>query len=157
MKINEIINEDEWQRITPADLPTPVATSPDPNIAANKKFNKENPTKTNKLPWWRSSTTDPAAKKFRQDMNNRAAFNREYHSPERVAQSSKFKSVPDSFVTPRGDLVDMTFTDEYAAAQKKIDAREKSQLDYLNKVPDMPEVTPDSGMLPDVKKRKIQA
>jgi hypothetical protein len=156
MRINEIINEDEWQRITPADLPTPVATDADANIAANKKFNKENPTKTNKLPWWRSTTTDPAAVQFRKDMNRRAAVSKDIHDPERISQISKFKPVPSSFVTPRGELVDIPFTDEYAAAQKKIDTQERDRVERLSKTPTIPAVSPDNKMMPDVKSRKIQ-
>lgn len=141
MRAKEFINEAE--DLTGTD-------QVDPNVLANRKFNKEHPIKTAKLPWWRSNTTDPKALQFRKDVNQQAAFNRDWHDPERIEQLSKYKPVSDRFFF-RGGSTDVPFTDEYAAAQKKVDAQEKARLDYLSKVPKMPEVTPNSEMMPDVK------
>jgi hypothetical protein len=152
MKITEIINEAE-------DL---TATgSVDPTVLANRKFNKEHPIKTAKLPWWRTATTNPKALQFRKDVNKQAAFDKEWHSPERIAQLSRPEPViaANSAINPRtGELIDLSreFNDEYTVAQKKADAQEKSRLDYLSKVPKMPEVTPNSEMMPDVKIKRPQ-
>ena len=186
MRINEIINEDEWQRITPADLPTPVATSAAAEREAAKKSNmeywKQNPKQdpgnksydTSKLPWWRKSTTNPAAQKTRKDIVQRGDIHAAVSDPERISKASVAEPLisgdairldpNDPNWKPAGSSIfggsnlprerEQTvrdyrpFRDEYSSAAGKINRDTKDVL---------PQVSPGGIPLPGVRVKRPQA
>lgn len=105
MRARDFVNEDEWQRITPADLPTPVPTGADAEREAARKSNaeywkqhpKQDPSSksydTSKLPWWRKSTTNPEAQKIRKDVVRQGDIHAAVSDPERISKTNAIEPI----------------------------------------------------------------
>lgn len=184
MRAKEFITEDEWQRITPADLPTPKATAADADREAKKQSNieyhkqhpKQDPSSssydTSKLGWWRKGTTDPKALKFRQDIKTQGDLYAALGDPDRLAKLSKIDPITSGSAS-RLNPEDPKWKPEETMFGKPDLPPEKEQSvkDYrpfrdeysvaaekqpFNTKDKPPEVSPSGKMFPDVKVRKTQ-